>query len=319
MKRRYGSTQIIPPPKTILKKPGGRGDGRVLEMDKAASVWGRKFFWGRQEWRIQMNNNCIMKVFEKIVSIFCNNNGTKTKGDNSLITVTETKGDNSPINVTKGNDSPIITGNNNTKNKTSGPQSPVINGNNNTVVFNLNEPLTDKLLLAELSKLQYGDFEDITDNIKTDENDKNSYFSYTKNSCFSMRRKRVADTFYESWLNFIMPRDDPSVFEDEISFFYQGCFIKSFLIIVLDGGRFQMPLPKVFYVEDYDKSNGADEVVGLSDPVVKERCYPLDNHPVEKIVLTEIELTLSKALSCYNHENYLQALRKRNKLEISKE
>jgi hypothetical protein len=167
--------------------------------------------------------------------------------------------------------------------------------------------------------LQYGDFENITDNTKTDENDKNSYFSYIKNRYFLMKRKRAKDTFYESWLNFIMPRDDPSVFKDEISFFYQGCFIKSFLIVVLDGGRFQIPLPKTILVKGYDGSNGSDEVVGLSDPVVKELFYPLDNHPVEKIVLTETELVLCKALSCSTHEEYLQPLRRRNKLEISNE
>jgi hypothetical protein len=206
-----------------------------------------------------------------------------------------------------------------TGNNTFGSQSPIINGNNNIVVFDLDEPLTDKLLLLELSKLQYGDFENITDNTKTDENDKNSYFSYIKNRYFLMKRKRAKDTFYESWLNFIMPRDDPSVFEDEISFFYQGCFIKSFLIVVLDGGRFQTPLPKITYVENYDETNGYDEVVGLSNPVVKERFYPLDNHPVEKMVLTETQLALSKALSCSTHEDYLQQLRRRNKLEISNE
>jgi hypothetical protein len=205
-----------------------------------------------------------------------------------------------------------------TKNETSGSQSPIINGNNNTVVFNLNEPLTDKLLLLELSKLQYGDFEDITGNTRTGEDDKNSYFSYTKNRYFAMRRKRVKNTFDGSWLNFI-PRADPLVFEDEISFFYQGCFIKSFLIVVLDGGRFQIPLPKITYVQDYDESNGSNKVVGLSDPVVKEPFYPLDNHPVEKIVLTKIELTLSDVLSSFNHGDYLQSLRQRNKLEISNE
>jgi hypothetical protein len=205
-----------------------------------------------------------------------------------------------------------------TENKTLGSQSPIINGNNNIVVFDLNEPLTDKLLLFELSKLQYGDFENITDNTKMDENDRNSYFSYTKNRCFSMRRKRANDTFYASWLNFI-PRADPSVFEDEVSFFYQGCFIKSFLIVVLDGGRFQIPLPKIIYVQNYDKNKGYEQVVGLSDPEVKEWFYPLNNHPVEKIVLTKVELTLSNALSWSNHEDYLQQLRQRNKLEISDE
>jgi hypothetical protein len=205
-----------------------------------------------------------------------------------------------------------------TKNETSAPYSPIINGNNNIVVFNLDEPLSDKLLLMEFSKLQHDDFEDITGNITTDKNDKNRYFSYTKNRYFSMRRKRAKDTFYESWLNFI-PRADQSVFEDEISFFYQGCFIKSFLIVVLDGGRFQIPLPKIILVKDYDGSNGHDEVVDLSDPEVKERFCPLDNHPVEKIVLTEAELTLSNILSYSNNEEYLQQLRQRNKLEISNE
>ncbi|GHT81962.1 hypothetical protein FACS1894130_13580 [Spirochaetia bacterium] len=204
-----------------------------------------------------------------------------------------------------------------TKNETSGPQSPIINGNHNIVIFNLNEPLTDKLLLVELSKLQHGDFEDITDNIRTDENDETRYFSYIKNRYFTMRRKTIKDSFYEPWLNFIL-RSDPSVFEDEISFFYQGCFIRSFLIVVLDGGRFEIPLPKIIWAKDYDKSNGYNKVVGLSDPVVKERFYPLDNHPVEKIVLTEVELTLSNVLSSFIDEDYFQQLRQRNKLEISR-
>jgi hypothetical protein len=204
-----------------------------------------------------------------------------------------------------------------TENKTSGPQSPIINGNNNTIIFNLNEPLTDKLLLIELSKLKHGDFEDVTDNIKTDENDKNRYFSYIKNRYFAMRRKRIKDSFYESWLNFITWMD-PSVFKDEISFFYQGCYIKSFFIIVLDGGRFEMPLPRIILAKDYDKNNGSDKVVGLSSPEVKERFYPLDNHPVEKIVLSEAELTLSDVLSCSNHNDYFDQLRQENKLEISK-
>ncbi|MDR1230625.1 MAG: hypothetical protein LBK61_04400 [Spirochaetaceae bacterium] len=205
-----------------------------------------------------------------------------------------------------------------TEAKTSGPYAPAIIGNNNIVVFNLNEPLTDKLLLVELSKLQYGDFEDITDNTKTDENDKTHYFSYKKNRYFTMRRKTIKDTFYESWLNFIT-RPNPSAFEDEISFFYQGCFIKSFFIIVLDGVRFEVPLPRVTYVKGYDESKGRDEAVGLSNPIVKERLYPLDDHPVEKIVLTEVELALSNFLSDPNREDYLQQLRKYNKLEISKE
>jgi hypothetical protein len=204
-----------------------------------------------------------------------------------------------------------------TKNETSGSQSPIINGNNNIIVFNLNEPLTDKLLLLELSKLQHDDFEDITGNIKADENDRTRYFSYIKNRYFTMRRKTVKDSFYEPWLNFIT-RADPLVFEDEISFFYQGCFIKSFFIVVLDGGRFQIPLPKIIWVKNYDKSNGHDKVVGLSDPVVKERFYPLDNHPIEKIVLTEVELTISNVLSYLNHGDYLQQLKQHNKLEISK-
>jgi hypothetical protein len=206
-----------------------------------------------------------------------------------------------------------------TKNETSGFQSPVINGNYNIVIFNLDEPLTDKLLLVELSKLQYGDFEDITGNVKTDENYKNRYFSYIKNRYFSMRKKRAKDTFYESWLNFIIPREDPSASEDEISFFYQGCFIKSFLVVVLDGGRFQIPLPKIIPVKNYNEGNGYEKVVGLSDPVVKELFYPLDNHPVEKIVLTEAELALINVLSYSNHEEYLRQLRQRNKLEISNE
>jgi hypothetical protein len=203
-----------------------------------------------------------------------------------------------------------------TKSETYGFQSPIINGNNNTIIFNLNEPLTDQLLLIELSKLQYGDFEDITDNTKTDEDDKTRYFSYTKNRYFTMRRKRMADSFYEAWLNFIT-RMDPAIFKDEISFFYQGCFIKSFLVIVLDGERFTMPLPRTIYAKDYDKNNGYDEIIGMSSPEVKERFYPLDNHPIEKIVLTESELKLSDVLSCPNHNDYLQLLRQKNKLEIS--
>jgi hypothetical protein len=205
-----------------------------------------------------------------------------------------------------------------TKNKTSGNQSPIINGNNNIFIFYLNKPLTDKLLLAELSKLQYGDFEDVSDNIRTDEDDKTRYFSYIKNRYFTMRIKRVKNSFYESWLNFIT-RMDPSVCEDEVSFFYQGCFIKSFLVIVLDGGRFEIPLPEIIWAENYDKGNGYDKVVGLSNPEVKELFYPLDNHPIVKIVLTDVEWTLSKVLSCPNHEDYFQQLRKHNKIEIFKE
>ena len=205
-----------------------------------------------------------------------------------------------------------------TRNETSGSQSPIINGNNNIVVFNLNEPLTDVLLLTELSKLQSGDFEDITENLRINRDDNFRYYSYIKNRFFTMRRKKIKDSFYESWLNFIT-RMDPSVFEDEMSFFYQGCFIKSFLIIVLDGGRFEIPLPKIIWAKDYDKCNGYDKVIGLSTPEVKERYYPLDNHPVEKVVLTEIELILSNIFSCSNHEDYFQTLKKLNKLEIFRE
>lgn len=204
-----------------------------------------------------------------------------------------------------------------TRNETLGSQSPIINGNNNIVVFNLNEPLTDALLLMELSKLQSGDFEDITDNLRINRDDNFRYYSYIKNRFFTMRRKEIKELFYEPWLNFIT-RKDPLVFEDEMSFFYQGCFIKSFLIIVLDGGRFEIPLPKIIWAEDYDKCNGYDKVIGLSNPEVKERYYPLDNHPVEKVVLTEIELVLSNIFSCSNHEDYFQVLKKLNKLEISK-
>jgi hypothetical protein len=96
-------------------------------------------------------------------------------------------------------------------------------------------------------------------------------------------------------------------------------FTELWYIIVLDEGRFAIPLPKIIWVKGYDGSNGHDEIVGLSDPVVKERFYSLDNHPVEKMVLTEVELTLSNALSCFNHGDYLQQLRRRNKLEISNE
>jgi hypothetical protein len=205
-----------------------------------------------------------------------------------------------------------------TKNKTSGSQSPIINGNNNVVVFSLNEPLTDRLLLVELLKLQYGDFEDITDNIRINNKDKTWYFSYIKNRYFTMKRRRVEDSFYEPWLNYII-RMDTSIFEDEISFFYQGCFIKSFLIIVLDGGRFVIPLTKIIWVEDYDYNNGYEKAVSFSNPEVKERFYPLENHPISKIVITEIELTLCNVLSCFNHEDYFRQLRRHNKLEISKE
>jgi hypothetical protein len=204
-----------------------------------------------------------------------------------------------------------------TRNETTGSQSPIINGNNNIVIFNLSEPLTDERLLIELIKLQYGDFENITDSMRIDESDGIKYFSYIKNRYFTMKRKTINNSFYQSWLNFFS-RDDPSTFEDEISFFYQSCFIKSFLIVVLDGGRFQLPLPKIIYVHDYDKSNGYDKAVGLSDPVVIERSYPLDNHPVKKFVLTEAELALSKAFSCRESDEYLQQLRQHNKLEIIK-
>jgi hypothetical protein len=131
-----------------------------------------------------------------------------------------------------------------------------------------------------------------------------------------MRRKTVKSSFYQSWLNFIT-RPDPSVFEDEISFFYQGCFIKSFLIIVMDGGRFEMPLPKIIWAKGYDASNRHDKIVGLSNPVVKEPSYPLDNHPVEKIVLTEVEMKLSNILSNRGYGDYFQILRRYNKLEIT--
>jgi hypothetical protein len=118
------------------------------------------------------------------------------------------------------------------------------------------------------------------------------------------------------WLNFIS-RPDPSIREDEISFFYQGCSIKSFFIVVLDGGRFEMPLPKIIRVKGYDYGKGHDEVVGLSNHVVKEIFYPLDDHPVEKVVLTEIELTLCRVLSGCDCEEYFRQLKLHNKLEIT--
>jgi hypothetical protein len=123
-------------------------------------------------------------------------------------------------------------------------------------------------------------------------------------------------SFYKEWLNFIS-RPDPAVWKGQVEFFFEQTSVFKKCIVSLDGGRFVVPLPKVEYHDGFPKgeSLGKKERVGLGGDVF-ETVYPLDHHPVKKVIWTELDLKIASFLGTHSPEEYLDILQKHGVLEV---
>jgi len=122
--------------------------------------------------------------------------------------------------------------------------------------------------------------------------------------------------FYSEWLNFII-RPDPTTRLEQVEFFFEQTSVFKKWVVSLDGGRFVVPLPKVEYHDGISegKFSGEKKRVGLGGNVF-EMVYPLDHHPVKKVIWTKLDMKIASFLGMYPVREYLDSLQRRGILEV---
>jgi hypothetical protein len=120
-------------------------------------------------------------------------------------------------------------------------------GDGNTIVFNTQAPLSKEQIEEEFLKLDFGDLQDITDEVDEGLREKHTtIWSYTRNCWLQLKKQLISDDFHEPWLPTVpadMGRREKKP-RWKLTPVYQGVvFPFSYFFIGMDGGRYVIPLP----------------------------------------------------------------------------
>jgi hypothetical protein len=248
----------------------------------------------------------IVKTVEWLVRKFLKRRKGRKKADGVLGMEEETPPSKKTVTQSsRGNNSPNVAGDNNTVLSVS-------------VVLPQSFPITEHCLDDFLMSHTQGDWEDET--CVSNDGDTARKYRY-----WSRKDRRVSYIissdennrgFYSEWLNFII-RPDPSARIEQVEFFFEQTSVFKKQVVSLDGGRFVVPLPKVVYHDGIleGKFSGEKKRVGLGGNVF-EMVYPLDHHPVKKVIWTKLDMKIASFLGVYPVREYLDSLQRRGILEV---